>query len=65
MEDQKFVDVKEAASILGVHPRHIKRMIAIGKLPAANVALGNQRRYHRILQSDLMNLLEKGGESEK
>jgi len=49
----EFITVEEAAAILRVNPRHIKRMIEGGKLRARNINASGTRKYWRVLKEDV------------
>lgn len=52
--DNEFITVEEAATILRVNPRHIKRMIEGGKLRARNINASGTRKYWRVLKADVV-----------
>lgn len=52
MDEKMVYTVLEAARALGVSESHTRRLIAAGLLKAANVGLGEHRRW-RISRADL------------
>ncbi len=56
MEQDIFLTVEEAAEILKVDTRHIKRLIKAGKLRAKNIGVGTERKFYRVLKKDLLTV---------
>jgi excisionase family DNA binding protein len=52
----EYVTVEEAAEILQVNTRHIKRMILSGVLRAKNISTTNIRKHWRVIKEDLFSL---------
>lgn len=55
MADVKLLTEEQAASVAGVHPRTIRRLIDKGLLPASNYGLGRKKLY-RIDPAALTNV---------
>lgn len=54
--EAQFIEVDEAAKILGVNPRQIKNMIKAGKLRARDInASKGERKQYRVFKQDLFN----------
>lgn len=56
-QGDKWLGVKEAAELLGISSATIRRFTNSGKLKAYRLPNG----YRRILESDLLQLLEEWG----
>ena len=54
MEDIKLYTVYEAAEILKVNRRTIVSMIKSKRIKARNVGLGEQRKFYRIPESEIL-----------
>lgn len=56
-ETPVYVTVEEAAEVLKVNKRHIKRMIMAKKLSAKDISVGQGlRKQYRVLYSDLLKM---------
>lgn len=58
MEEQDFYTTVEIAKKLSVHYRHVKNLITSGKLKAVNIAIGRERKIHRISKEELARYLK-------
>jgi excisionase family DNA binding protein len=56
MKEPTFLTLEETAEILKVNIRHVRLMIASGKLRAKNVGIGKQRKFFRVLREDVMKI---------
>lgn len=56
MEDIRLLTVEEAAEVLGVTRRTITRMIETKRLKAQNIGFGKERKFYRILNTELLRI---------
>lgn len=63
MADEKFVDVSQAALILGVSPTTVRNMVRAKLLPTMSIGVGMARRHRRIPRAslNLVNPLREDG----
>lgn len=53
-EEQLYITPKQAAEILGVHVKSVKKMIRDGTLRAKNINPLGKRKMYRILKEDVI-----------
>jgi excisionase family DNA binding protein len=54
-DENEFMTADEAAVVLKLHPRTVRRMLALGRLPGARVGL----RQWRVSKKALRDLIER------
>jgi excisionase family DNA binding protein len=53
LQDQEYLSIDQAAAVLGVDGKHIRRAIKAGRLPCSNISNGSRKPMYRIARRDL------------
>jgi excisionase family DNA binding protein len=60
MEDSALFSFRRAAAFMGFSVKHVRSLVAAGKIKAVPVGLGSQRMAHRIPRAEIDRFLAEG-----
>lgn len=52
--ENEYITIEQAADLIKVNERQIKKMIKAGMVRYKNISLGKQRAIYRVLKADLL-----------